>query len=147
MEYPCIIDSLLSYVYLINSLFLGLLFSCFWLLLSGSLFFDIVYYFLHQCSKSRHRRLRLLGYLHQVHHLYFNRRLKFNNKYHWHNLLVELPIELCCQLLGTWLGFIGEKAMRFKSLGPMSIKLLTIVLLFEMARVLLVAVLSGHDSN
>ena len=52
-----------------------------WLYLTGSLFFCTIHFLLHQCLRSRHL-LRRLGYLHQVHHPYFNRNLNFNSKYH-----------------------------------------------------------------
>ena len=124
-----------------------LLASCLWLYFAGSFFFDIVHYALHQCSKSRHRLLRRLGYLHQVHHLYFNRNLKFNDKYRLLNLLIELPLELSCQLLGTWLGWLIAKFMGLMAPELLSRELFVAVLLFEVARVGVVAALDGRDSN
>jgi hypothetical protein len=109
--------------------------------------FDIFHYLLHQSSKSRHRRVRLVGHLHQVHHFYFNRRLKFNNKYRWHNLCIELPLELACQLFGTWLGWLFAKAFGFAGPRKLSKELLYLVLTVEVARVLVVEMLSGRDSN
>lgn len=70
------------YLTLRSSSPLVLLTSCIWSYLAGSFFFEVIHYLLHQCSRSRHRHLRRVGYLHQIHHLYFNRNLKFNNRYH-----------------------------------------------------------------
>lgn len=122
------------------------LISCLPLWFSGTFFFDLVHYLLHQCSKSRYRILRRVGHLHQVHHLYFNRHLEFNNKYRWHNICVELPLELACQLFGTWLGWVYANSL-FTSPTLLSKELFYLVLIVEVARVLVVAVLSGRDSN
>ena len=126
---------------------LVLLMSCTWLYLTGSFFFDIVHSLFHQCSKSRHRLLRRVGYLHQVHHLYFNRNLKFNNKYHWLNLCIELPLELSCQLFGTWLGWLAADHLRLTGNELLSQELFILVLWFEVARAIVVAILDGRDSN
>ena len=126
---------------------LALIVSCIWLYLAGSFFFDVVHYLLHECSKSQHRILRRVGYLHQVHHLYFNRNLKFNDKYHWLNLFIELPLELSCQLFGTWLGWLIADCLGLTSAGLLSRELFLLVLYFEIARVFVVSVLGGRDSN
>jgi hypothetical protein len=124
-----------------------LLASCLWLYLAGSFFFDIVHYALHQCSKSPHRLLRRLGYLHQLHHLFFNRNLKFKDKYHWFNIFIELPLELSCQLFGSWLGWLIAKFLGLTGSELLSRELFVLVLLFEVARVVAVAILDGRDSN
>ncbi|OCL13446.1 hypothetical protein AOQ84DRAFT_283122 [Glonium stellatum] len=121
--------------------------SFLWLWLTGSFFFDIVHYLLHQCSKSQHRSLRLVGQLHMVHHLYFNRRLQFNNRYRWHNICVELPLELGCQLFGTWLGWLVAKNFGLTGPGYLSKQFFSLVLIVEIARELIVAILDGRDSN
>jgi hypothetical protein len=104
------------------------------------LFFDIIHYLFHQCSKSNHTLLRRLGYLHQIHHLYFNRNLKFNPKYHWLNIWVELPLELSCQLLGSYLSWLLLPRLISKNT-------LLLVLAAEIFRVMVVAFLDGQDSN
>ena len=121
--------------------------SFIWLCFTGSFLFDVVHYLLHQCSKSQHGLLRRLGYLHQVHHLYFNRNLKFNNKYHWLNMCIELPLELSCQLFGTWLGFLAAHYLGLTESQLLSRDLFILVLWFEVARELVVAILDGRDSN
>jgi hypothetical protein len=124
-----------------------LLIPCILLYLTGSFVFDVVHYLLHQCSKSRHRLLRRLGYLHQVHHLYYNRNLKVNKKYHWLNLFLELPLEILCQRLGTWLGWLVADCLGFTGSRILSRELLFLVLWFEVVRIAVVAFLDGQDSN
>jgi sterol desaturase/sphingolipid hydroxylase (fatty acid hydroxylase superfamily) len=117
-----------------------LIVSTLYLYVTGSLFFDIVHYTLHQLSKSRSKLLRCIGYIHEVHHLYFNRRLKFNNRYLWQNMFCELPLELSCQLFGTWLGYLALP-------GLVSQELLNLMMVFEVLRSFVVAILQGRDSN
>jgi hypothetical protein len=121
--------------------------SFLWLYFAGSLFFDIAHYLLHKFSKSRSWILRRIGYLHEVHHLYFNRRLKFNDRYLWQNMVCELPLELGCQLFGTWLGFVAARTMSLTGPGFLSPQLFHLVLVFEIVRSTVVAVLEGRDSN
>jgi hypothetical protein len=126
---------------------LVLVVSFFWLYFTGSLFFDIAHYFLHKFSKSRYWILRCIGYLHEVHHLYFNRRLKFNDRYLWQNMLCELPLELSCQLFGTSLGYLAAQALSLTGPGLLSQELFHLVLVFEVIRSFVVAILEGRDSN
>ena len=142
IDLPSLVDSLVT-----NSSPLVSLLSCLWLWFAGTFFFDIVHYLLHQCSKSRYRILRLTGHLHQVHHFYFNRRLEFNDKYHWQNLCVEFPLELACQIVGTWLGWIFAYALGLIGPERLSKELFSLVLAVEVVRVFVVASLSGRDSN
>ncbi|KAL7906649.1 hypothetical protein GGI35DRAFT_487768 [Trichoderma velutinum] len=130
-----------------RSLPLTSIISCFWLLLCGAFFFDVIHYLLHKFSKSSSRILRLVGELHAVHHFYFNKRLQFNNRYLWHNLCIELPLELGCQLFGTWQGWLALKHFFITAPGVLSEKLLYGILMAEVARTLVVAALSGRDSN
>ena len=118
--------------------------SVLWLYLSGSFCFDAAHYLLHQSSKSRYRRLRRLGYLHQVHHLFYNRNLKFDDRYYRLNLLLELPMELSCQMLGTLLGWLFAVYMKP---ALISRELTVLVLWFEVLRAFLVVYLEGKDSN
>jgi hypothetical protein len=139
-----------------------------WLWLTGSFCFDIIHYLLHRWSKSNSRLLSRLGDLHMVHHYYFNRKLKFNYRYYWHNICIELPLELSCQLFGTWLGSLAVKWVPWKIMGELptlegnkrdlkalnviastttSKNLLFIVVMVEIIRTLVVIILSGRDSN
>lgn len=124
-----------------------LIISCLWLFLSGTFFFDAVHYLLHKFSKSSSRFLRLIGKLHTVHHFYFNKRLQFNSRYLWHNICIELPLELGCQLFGTWQGWLVLKRFSITDPGALSEKVLYGVLIAEVAKVFVVAALSGRDSN
>ncbi|UKZ55998.1 hypothetical protein TrVGV298_009822 [Trichoderma virens] len=121
--------------------------SCLWLLLCGTFLFDVIHYILHKFSKSSSRFLRQIGKLHSVHHFYFNNRLQFNNRYIWHNICIELPLELGCQLLGTWQGWLVLKHFFLTDPGVLSEKVLYGVLIAEVARTLVVVALSGRDSN
>ncbi|KAE8441516.1 hypothetical protein EG329_004862 [Mollisiaceae sp. DMI_Dod_QoI] len=126
---------------------LVLLLSIVWLYFSGSFFFDVAHYTLHRCSKAKSRILRNIGYLHEVHHLYFNRGLKFNNRYRWQNMCFELPLELSCQLFGTWLGYLLASFANLTGPALLSEELLNLVLVFEVVRSFVVAFMEGHDSN
>ncbi|PBP27570.1 integral membrane protein [Diplocarpon rosae] len=121
--------------------------SSLWLYFAGSFFFDVAHYALHKFSKSKYWILRQIGYLHEVHHLYFNRRLKFNNRYLIQNLVIELPLELSCQLFGTWLGY--RLAQYADLTGPrmLSDEIYYLNFIFEIGRVFVVASLEGRDSN
>ncbi|KUJ17309.1 uncharacterized protein LY89DRAFT_50492 [Mollisia scopiformis] len=121
--------------------------SILWLYFSGSFFFDVGHWTMHKCSKSRSRILRSIGYLHEVHHLYFNRRLKFNDRYQWQNMCYELPLELSCQLFGTWLGYLLANSVGLTGPGLISKEILTLVLAFETVRSFVVACMEGRDSN
>lgn len=121
--------------------------SCFWLFFCGTFVFDIIHYFFHKFSKSRYRLLRLIGKLHDVHHFYFHRRLQFNNYYLWHNICFELPLELACQAFGSWLGWLILKRIAILSSGAVFEHSLHGVLAIEVAKVIVVAMLSGRDSN
>jgi hypothetical protein len=120
--------------------------SFFWLFLCGTFVFDIIHYFFHKFSKSRSRFLRLIGKLHEVHHYYFHRRLQFNNHYLWHNICFELPLELACQAFGSWLGWLFLERIVVLS-GAVSEHVFHAVLAVEVAKVVVVAILCGRDSN
>ncbi|EKD13353.1 uncharacterized protein L3040_002785 [Drepanopeziza brunnea f. sp. 'multigermtubi'] len=121
--------------------------SSLWIYFAGSLFFDVAHFALHQFSKSRFWILRQIGYLHQVHHLYFNRRLKFNERYLVQNMVLEMPLELSCQLFGSWLGYLIAQYAGLTGQGLLSDELFGLNMLFETGRVIVVALLQGRDSN
>jgi hypothetical protein len=56
-------------------------------------------------------------------------------------------LELSCQLLGTFFGWLIADCLGLMRSRLLSRELLFLVLLFEIARMLVVAVLDGHDSN
>ncbi|CZR56759.1 uncharacterized protein PAC_06648 [Phialocephala subalpina] len=121
--------------------------SSMWLYFSGSFFFDVGHYTLHKFSKSQSRILRNIGYLHEVHHFYFNRQLKFNERYRWQNMCFELPLELFCQLFGTWLGYLLASFASLTGPGLLSKEILVLALTFEVIRSTVVACMEGRDSN
>ncbi|KAH8797859.1 hypothetical protein F5884DRAFT_814580 [Xylogone sp. PMI_703] len=118
----------------------------FWLYFTGSFFFDVVHYLLHKCSKSSYQTLRLIGYVHKVHHLYFNRNLRFDHRYAWQNTCIELPLELSCQLVGSCLGYLIAHFLPYIR-ARCSIEVLYIVFVLETSRVFVVALFNGMDSN
>lgn len=124
-----------------------LLLSIMWLYFSGSFIFDLAHWTLHKFAKSKSPILRKVGYLHEVHHLYFNRRLKFNDRYRWQNMCYELPLELSCQLFGTWLGFLLAQMAGLTGHTLLSKEILVLVLIFEIIRSFVVACMEGRDSN
>jgi len=68
---------------------------------SGTFFFDVIHFLLHQCARSRLRPLRQLSKVHSVHHWHFDRHLQHNDRYRLANALTNLPLELLCQLIGS----------------------------------------------
>jgi hypothetical protein len=67
--------------------------------------FDAIHFALHQCLKSRHRRLRNLGRPHQAHHTFFDRRLKYHQEAAVRNLLHHVIPEYVTQMLVCGLAF------------------------------------------
>ncbi|KAL2062602.1 hypothetical protein VTL71DRAFT_5674 [Oculimacula yallundae] len=121
--------------------------SSLWLYFCGSFFFDVAHFALHKFSKSRYWILRKIGYLHEIHHLYFNRRLAFNTRYLVQNMFIELPLELTCQLYGTWLGYRIAQALSLTGPRLLSDEIFNLVIIFQVIRVFVVAILEGRDSN
>jgi hypothetical protein len=62
-------------------------------------------------------------------------------------MYMELPLELLCQLLGTWLGWLLADLSGLTGFGKVTREILTLVLSFEVGRVCVVAILDGRDSN
>ena len=127
------------------SLLLLISIICFYL--SGSLFFDIIHYYFHRCSKSRSKWLRRIGYLHMAHHFYFNRHLQFNSRYLVHNMFFELPMECLSQLMGSWLSFQFATALTPSRWITSHTIAFRMVVLITIVRTLLVMIMSGRDSN
>ena len=111
-----------------------------WLYFCGYFFFDTAHWILHQCWNSKSPILHRIGYIHQVHHLYFNRRLKYNKRYIWQNTLMDTPLKVSCQYAGTWLGY--KLAGAFGLTGPG-------MLTPEIYRLMpfIVALIDGMDGN
>ncbi|KAL4935646.1 hypothetical protein BDV06DRAFT_217279 [Aspergillus oleicola] len=128
------------------------LFSCalfLYLYIGSSLFFDIVHFLLHKWSRSRCKALRWLSQCHQFHHLYYNRSLNFNPKYHRHNAFIALPFETVCLCVGgvlSWfllLHLTDQHSLEVQYRYPPLIAVLAIHLI----RTLAVICMSGQDSN
>ena len=118
-----------------NQVFLGIA-----LYVIGSVTFDLVHYLLHLCWLSKNKYLMKLGYLHQVHHFYFNRRLKFNQNYSWSNILIELPLEYFSQFLGYCLGYwLLQEHVYAETFWVLTA--------FGAVRSFIVACMNGMDSN
>lgn len=62
-------------------------------------------------------------------------------------MAMELPLELGCQLFGTFLGYLIVRAMSLTGPGLLTWELFTLVMGFEIVRSIVVAILEGHDSN
>ncbi|GAB1198444.1 hypothetical protein APSETT444_007763 [Aspergillus pseudonomiae] len=121
--------------------------SFFYLYITGSVFFDTAHYLLHQWSKSQWRFLRWLSWCHQFHHLYYNRSLKFNNRYLRQNAWISLPLEMLSKILGSVVGwFIARNFITDNNGSPDSTPLI-LVSAFEFIRTMVVIAMSGRDSN
>ncbi|KAL4796547.1 hypothetical protein BDV19DRAFT_388054 [Aspergillus venezuelensis] len=115
--------------------------------LISSLFFDTAHFLLHRWSKSRYKALRCLARCHSYHHLYYNRSLKFDNKYRWKNACVALPLEMVCLCTGAllgWLSLLQLPGLCGRSFG--STPLLAVIAL-HMIRIFMVVCMRGRDSN
>ncbi|KAF7595695.1 hypothetical protein BBP40_005139 [Aspergillus hancockii] len=118
--------------------------SFFYLYLAGSVFFDTAHWLLHKWSKSQWKFLRWLAYCHQFHHLYYNRALKFNNRYLRQNAWIALPLEMACKILGSIAGWLLAHQLMTDNID---IAPLVVVSIFEAIRTLVVIAMSGQDSN
>jgi hypothetical protein len=77
---------------------------CWWI---GVLVFDVMHWLLHRFHNSKYKILRQIGWIHMIHHYYYNRSLQFNEKYAWHNTWVELPVEGFCLYIGSLIAWYG----------------------------------------
>lgn len=123
------------------------LLSFFYLLCTGSLFFDVVHYMLHRTNKSSHPLLRSLARIHRFHHLYFTRHMKFDDKYLWQNLVQALPLELGLQILGTALGYVFATLVTPTGLVWITQNHLWSIISIQIFRTVFVILASGRDSN
>ncbi|GIJ90350.1 hypothetical protein Asppvi_009304 [Aspergillus pseudoviridinutans] len=123
----------------------GLSFS--YLYLTGTLVFDTVHWLLHKWSKSQWRFLRWLSYCHQFHHLYYNRSLKFNDRYSRQNSWIALPLEMLCKVLGSVAGWLLARHLMAYSKRTIDTVPLLVVSGFEIIRTVVVIAMGGRDSN
>ncbi|KAE8423923.1 hypothetical protein BDV36DRAFT_303275 [Aspergillus pseudocaelatus] len=121
--------------------------SFFYLYITGSVFFDTAHYLLHQWSKSQWRFLRWLSWCHQFHHLYYNRSLKFNNRYLRQNAWISLPLEMLSKILGSVVGWFFARSLITDANGNPDTTPLIVVSAFEFIRTMVVITMSGRDSN
>ncbi|KAJ0165184.1 hypothetical protein CTA2_12115 [Colletotrichum tanaceti] len=71
--------------------------------LAGSFFYDGIHWLAHHPQRSRFRILRLLAKAHAIHHQYFDRSLRYNERFRSQNLTWHLTLELLCQMVGSTL--------------------------------------------
>ncbi|KAE8396002.1 hypothetical protein ETB97_004560 [Aspergillus alliaceus] len=121
--------------------------SFFYLYITGSVFFDTAHYLLHQWSKSQWRFLRWLSWCHQFHHLYYNRSLKFNDRYLRQNAWISLPLEMFSKILGSIVGWFLARSLITDTNGNPDTMPLVAVSAFEFIRTTVVIGMSGRDSN
>lgn len=118
-----------------------------YLYLTGSLVFDTIHWLLHKWSKSQWKILRWLSYCHQFHHLYYNRSLKFNERYARHNSWIALPLEMLCKVFGSMAGWLLARHLMADDKHYISTAALPVACAFEIIRTLVVIAISGRDSN
>ncbi|KAI5252409.1 hypothetical protein E4T42_03501 [Aureobasidium subglaciale] len=114
---------------------------------SGTLLFDIIHFLLHKCARSPFRVLRQISKVHSVHHWYFDRHLRYNNQYKLANALTNLPLELSCQLVGSWLSQRALSMVLREDDQGFATAILHLTLCVEVIRVIVVVILEGKDSN
>ncbi|KAM0321457.1 hypothetical protein ACHAQA_010104 [Verticillium albo-atrum] len=110
---------------------------------AGSLFYDGVHALAHMRGGSRFRPLRLLARAHAAHHQWFGRKLTIDDKFLRKSLLLHLPMELACQMVGAALSWILLILTAWR--GDLQ-DLLTIWAI-QMYRTSVVAWNAGRDSN
>jgi hypothetical protein len=71
------------------------------LLVAASLVFDVVHYVLHQFARSRFGLLRAMGALHETHHEFFNRQLRFDDALSRRNLREHVIPEFLTRTLAV----------------------------------------------
>ncbi len=78
----------------------------FLLYLGATFVFDLMHWTLHACSRSPYRALQSLGALHQTHHAFLDRQLKFDDRLIAQNFWRHRSGELGFQLLGASAGLL-----------------------------------------
>ncbi|KAJ5212978.1 hypothetical protein N7449_000147 [Penicillium cf. viridicatum] len=123
------------------------LLSFFYLLCTGSMFFDVIHHMLHRCNKSSHPLFRRLARIHHFHHLYFTRRMDFDKRYLQQNRFQALPLELALQIVGSALGYIFVSLVTPNGLAWSTRNHLWSTIGFQILRTTFVILISGRDSN
>lgn len=118
-----------------------------YLYLMGTLVFDTVHWLLHKWSRSPWRFLRWLSYCHQFHHLYYNRSLKFNDRYSRQNAWIALPLEMLCKVFGSIAGWLLARHLMAYNQQTIDTAPLLVASGIEIIRTLVVIAMSGRDSN
>ncbi|EXF78922.1 integral membrane protein [Colletotrichum fioriniae PJ7] len=112
----------------------------------GSIFFDIVHWLAHKSHRSRFRVLRLLAKAHSIHHQYFDRNLRFHERFRHRNIVRHLSLEVSCQMIGSTMSWLlSPLFMRKASLSQFHD--LVAILFVQAGRAAVVAWNSGNDSN
>ena len=115
-------------------------------ILVGSVTFDLIHWKIHQSGRSSNPVFRWLARVHITHHQYFDRRLNFNQSYTTKNLLLNAPLELLSQVLGSLISWLSLRA-----LTPTPTQLvnqdISIAVTFLILRSMVVAYNDGRDSN
>lgn len=119
----------------------------FYLFCTGSLFFDIAHHMLHRCTKSSHPIFQRLARVHRFHHLYYNRHLKFDNKYLQQNRFQALPLELGLQIVGSALGYFAVALVMGNRQNWITQRHLWLLVGIQILRTLVVIAAKGRDSN
>lgn len=106
------------------------------LLLATTLTFDVMHYLLHRSFGSRFKWLRSIGALHEVHHRFFDKDLRFVGEFSRRNMVDHVIPEYLTKL------FVALAA--FYVFHPMAVGL---VLSGQLIQLVLVIVRNGRDSN
>lgn len=119
---------------------------CVFHFLSGSFFYDSVHWLAHHSQRSRFRVLRMLAKAHAIHHQYFDRNLRYNERFRSQNLIWHQTLELLCQMIGSTMSWTFC-LLAFRGLALDMAPDLILVLFLQVARTAVVVWNSGHDSN
>lgn len=111
--------------------------------LAGSILFDGVHALAHMRGRSRFWPIRLLAKAHAAHHQWFGRKLTINDKFLRKNLLLHLPMELACQMIGAAISW----ALLSATVWPRDLQDILTVWLIQLCRTAVVAFNAGRDSN
>ena len=140
-------DLIVYYLRLLRHDITPSLLSLFYLLCTGSLFFDVIHHMLHRCNKSSHPLFQRLERAHHFHHLYFTRHMNFNERYLQQNRFQALPLELALQIAGTVLGYIFASFMTPNGHVWSTRNHLLSTIGFQTLRTTFVILTCGRDSN
>src|SRR5262245_52303328 len=106
------------------------------LVVIASLFFDVVHYILHRFAESRIRLFRALGALHETHHQFFDRQLRFDEGLSRRNLREHVTPEFLTRTV------VVLPCAFFCS--PLAVGLVVLIHLIQFVSVIL---LKGRDAN